>query len=580
MASSPGARLFLVFLAIAACDGGSSPPRSPDAARTDPADAALDERPPRSDGGATDGRAVPDLAADFPPLPPPALRLALPGRARLAGDGARSCSSGAGDSWCAITRAVDGVDGGQPTQELWVVNGTRLAAGENIPCDGSSPHCRRLHQNLWPGGSLGGPIFPYDDRFEGETLIFYAGGVAVQPNGAYEGPVWAWRPGWSEARVISGDKGLFCFGHPTAAVAYCVENVFQGPPVQFDLRAGPLVDGPGSQLPLIANGVRPWKGNEIAWHAEFSPDATQFAISVQEPSTEGEVLHVGATAELGKKALREIAYKATYWRISLDGKKIYYLQDYGGDTVPTGKLVMADFPAGTNPVTLHPAVTRFLLLGEAGAMDRGVGVFTDWKGGAGTFRVIANRDRPSEITTVAEGVEDVMPSPDGRHALFVRTDAMGIERMNVARTDGQGSCVLNTLPESEAFSLHFLHDGELVFWSEIDIGNGDSPPAGWVARSEGCANKQRYAPHVEFVTTFDDRLAVFAHAPEGQSRYVQEYATIGKGTPALGAPVLIRDETDGIIGSLRDARSTHLILQVADGTLETQGVYLYGPLPR
>jgi hypothetical protein len=153
----------------------------------------------------SDGSAPADAAPDLPPLPAPTVRLLLPGNARLAGDGATTCSHGqpaAGDVWCAVTiDHADGADAGNRT-ELWVINATR-AAGESVTCDGSSPHCRRLHSDLWTGGALGGPLFPSDDHFDGDTLIFYAGGISGVPDGVYQGPVWAWRPGWSEPRVIS-----------------------------------------------------------------------------------------------------------------------------------------------------------------------------------------------------------------------------------------------------------------------------------------------------------------------------------------------------------------------------------------
>jgi hypothetical protein len=565
-----------VSLAIGACDGGGGP------GKTAPADGSpVDAAAPASDlGSPVDAPARPDVAADLPPLPPASLRLWLPGKARLAG-GSNACSNGlpagAADVWCAFTQTIASGDAGART-ELWVINGTRAAAGENIPCDGTSADCKRLHPDLWTGGALGGPIFPNDDRFEGDTLIFYAGGISTRPEGIYQGPVWAWRPGWAEPRVISSDKGLFCFGHARAAVAYCVENVVQGPPIQFDLRAGTLVDAPQSQLPLIASGVRPWNGNEIAWHAEFSPDGTQFAISVQEPSTEGEVLHVGPTAELGKKALKEIAYKATYWRISLDGKRIYYLQEFGGTPVPAGKLVMADFPAGTNAVTLGTGVARYLLLGEPGLVDRGVGLFQDMQGLRGTFRVIADRDRPSQVVTVAERVVEVYPSPDGRYALHMVPDDQGIERMHLARTDGQGTCVLNADSKHDAFSLHFLERSDLIFWSEIEDENAAEPPAvGYVAATAGCGNRQRYAGDVDWVFTVKDRIAVLAHAPEGTFHYTLEHATVGAGASPLSAPTLIRAGTDGYVAPLSDGRSTRLLFQVPEG--EAEGVYMYGPLP-
>jgi hypothetical protein len=339
------------------------------------------------------------------------------------------------------------------------------------------------------------------------------------------------------------------------------------------------VDG-ANDLPLLAVGVRPWKSDQIAWHAEFSPDGTQFAISAVEPSTAGEVLQVGSTAELGKKALREIAYDATAWRISLDGKKIYYLKGFVSDPAPAGKLVMADFPSGANPVTLQTGVASFFPLGEPGQIDRGLGFFQDQDPltRQGTFRVMSDRAQPAKVVTVVEHVDDVGPSPDGRYLLYTREDAQGFEKTYLARADGQGSCLLNALPEGELFGLHFLDDGHLVFWNEIDMTSADGVAQGWVASSEGCASKQRYAEKSAFVTTIADRIAVFGHNPMGDIRYVLEHAHIGPGPMPVSASMVIRGQTDATIAAVSDQRSTNLMVQVVDGPPDMQGIYFYGPI--
>ena len=566
---SSGRAGIVVLGFIAACGSSGGKVSSPDAG---PADAAA------ADALVPD--AAPDVTPDLPPLPPASLRTLLPGSARLVGNGPTTCSHGPlstkNGPWCAFTKAIANGDAGE-IDELWVIDAGRVTAGESVPCDGSSPRCRRLHPGLWTGGALGGPLFPYDDHFEGDTLIFYAGGISTVPDGIYQGPVWAWRPDWAEPRVISGDKGLFCFGHLTAPVAFCVENVFQGPPVQFDLRAGTLADAAGP-LPKLAAGIHPYLAGEIAWHAEFSPDGTLFALSAPEPSTDGEVLHVGRTADLGQAALKEIAYNATAWRISLDGKKIYYLKDFVTGPTPGGKLVMADFPAGTGAVILQEKVAQFQLLGEPGEIDRGLGIYQDKAMGVAKFRVIADRDHPEQVVTVVDGVDDVFTSPDGRYGAFVTEDANGFERVNLATTDGKQTCVLNATPESEVFALHFLDDSSLVFWSEISNAIGDGVPEGWLARTAGCADKQRYAEKADFVTTVKDRIALVAFTPKDEIRYTLQHARIGGGPKPVSMPATIRAQSDGLVATLSDARSTFVMFQVVDGPPEMQGIYLYGPI--
>jgi hypothetical protein len=223
-------------------------------------------------------------------------------------------------------------------------------------------------------------------------------------------------------------------------------------------------------------------------------------------------------------------------------------------------------------------VAQFQLLGEPGEIDRGLGFFQDKAMGVGKFRVMADRARPDQVVTVAEGVDDVFTSPDGRYGVYLTQDAMGYDRINLASTDGKQTCVLNAMPESEAFALHFVDDSSLVFWSEINDTIADGVPQGWLARSEGCAGKQKYADKVNFVTTVGDRLAIFGHNPKDEIRYVLEHSRIRPGEMPVAAPTVIRDRTDGLVAVVPDGRSVHLLVQVVDGPPEMQGVYLYGPL--
>ena len=134
------------------------------------------------------------------------------------------------------------------------------------------------------------------------------------------------------------------------------------------------------------------------------------------------------------------------------------------------------------------------------------------------------------------------------------------------------------LPESEVFGLHFLDDSSLVMWSEINATIADGVAEGWLAHTDGCADKQRYAEKVDFVTTVKDRIAIFGHTPKDQVRYLLEHARIDQGAKPVSGATVIRDQTDATIAFISDQRSTHLLVQVPDGPPEMQGVYLYGPI--
>jgi hypothetical protein len=191
---------------------------------------------------------------------------------------------------------------------------------------------------------------------------------------------------------------------------------------------------------------------------------------------------------------------------------------------------------------------------------------------------MADRNQPGALVTVVEGVHEVGLAPDGRTVLFIKDSPLGLEQIFLARTDGGGACLVNALPEGEAFGLHFTDDASLLFWSEIDMSIEDGVPQGWVARTDGCAGKQKYADKADFITTIRSRIALFGHTPKDEIRYVLEHARITPGAQPVTGATTIRDQTDGLIAVIDGERAVYLLVQVPDGPLEGQGVYLYGPV--
>ena len=182
---------------------------------------------------------------DVPPREP-GLAVLVPGPAKLAGLAVYGCSNAEpptadGHRWCAFFRPATA----EPARtELWVIDVTRVLAGQAVPCDGTNSGCLLMTGDLFTGSLIGSPSHPEAHHFEGDTLFFLAqASPDVQELERYEGFVWAWRPGWKRPRAISTAKGLLCRGSNTAAVAYCVDNVIETrTTLTFDLRAGRLVD--------------------------------------------------------------------------------------------------------------------------------------------------------------------------------------------------------------------------------------------------------------------------------------------------------------------------------------------------
>ena len=104
----------MLALAAGCGSGGPGPARPPEAGTA--ADAAVADVAVR-DTAPLPADAGPDVSPDLPPLPPAALRLLMPGKPRLAGNGPTTCSSGPRSAetgtWCAFVKILDGGDGGE-----------------------------------------------------------------------------------------------------------------------------------------------------------------------------------------------------------------------------------------------------------------------------------------------------------------------------------------------------------------------------------------------------------------------------------------------------------------------------------
>ncbi len=522
----------------------------------------------------------------LPELAPPALRPLLSGhplaaKARLVGDGPSSCSGssdggGSADRFCAFSVPA-AADTGKT--ELWVINVTRVAAGKPAPCDGSSPHCLRMTDTLWTGNPIFSPSHPFVHAFSGSTLVFHPEGRS-KPDELYEGMVSAWRPGWSQPRVVTSDKGVTCSAHPRAAAAVCIDSVTMGRTIELDVLAGPLVDLPASRLPNLGR-IRPLRSDGArAWAAVFSSAGDDFALSAP-GAGDREVLRVGRTADLGNVALREIATDAGLWSISHDGRKVYFLRDFNYDQngSPSGTLVMADFPSGAGAAPLQPRVGRYVLVGDpAAGTDRGIGFFRDVTGDFGTFAIQPERARPDKVVTIADNVEGALVSPDGRFSVFERPNNTGDPDAVLARNDGSGSCLLAAKRGFPVFGVHFPPAATRVFWAEGSE-EPDVTSEGYLARPEDCGDKQRFATNLEYLATVRDSLVVYGETPAGAQGMTLRYAHLTRAQQWPGEGVVtIGRNADAWISLVDTVSAAHVVYQVDEGPPEGQGIYVYGPI--
>jgi hypothetical protein len=565
-------RLLPAFVLAGCGDGGSATPAVPDAS----VDAAVG-----GDASTTrDGLGGPEAGADGPaasglPLPvgvsPP--RRFLPPKAQLVGQGFSSCShhepaSGDGDRWCAFM-----TPGANGATDLWVIDLTRTAADALPPCDGSSPLCLRLTTNLWTGTAIGlGPIHPYSHEFYGDTLLFYADAVSA-PADLHRGPVYAWRPGWSQARRISGPLAIGCWAHEDLLLATCWED-FTGDAMtseSFVLSAGAISATADVTLPSLGN-IRPYRtGNALAWQSGFSPKGDLFVYSSADPDPAVESLHAIPVEQIGRAAPTEIVHDASSWEISPAGERVYFYRAEG--VTEQRALFTADFPSGANATKLASGVHDHLLFGDA-MKDQGIAFLIELSGEVGTLRFLRDPHMPATaaaLFTYTSMLEDVNVSPDLRFTAW----SDGHFDMRIVRMSDGRSCDLNTTAKHDAFAPAFLEHAGLVFWQE-DSAVVEQQLDGFYANPDGCQGKQRFGEGVDFTIPIGDRALVFGDELDvGTSAVTLKYAALAGGAwPAAGA-VRIHENVDNSWIVPVGPQPRLLVFHVSKGGPSEEGTYVF-----
>jgi hypothetical protein len=600
-------RAVLLALVLASCGGGSETAAPPDAAADarPPSDSQQADAAPEKDTGAplAPDAAVADASVEetgtfeLPrhPAEPSLTRKLFEGGAALVGGDAGCSRAPAGretatdDRWCAFSRA--GADGGT---ELWVMNVSKLIAGAAPACDGSGDGCLRLTGSLWTGMPIWGVSHPAAHRFEGDTLFFYAGASSTADQ-IYDGPVWAWRPGWPAARAITSDHALLCYPDPRTAAVLCIDHpviektgpgLFDRPILHaFDLTAGTL-DGPaGGPLPVVAT-IRN-AGSDLAWRARFSPDGASLAFSSVAAAGSTEALYVIALADIGRAAPTMIAPDVAEWEISRDGSKVYFLTGYDrarGDAAQ-GTLMLADFPSGAHPTPLHEIVRWYRLLGserERPGIDRGALVAYAGASDLTSYAILRDRTHPEDRFLLGSRVDSVQPAADGRHTLYFQEVRGGdFPVAYVAHNDGTGACRLTSDYRAESYGSAFSDSSRAVFWIEFGRNQSESEE-GWYARPESCGDKTKFGDFVAWYTLLDDDFVIFEGGDLADSTTWLEYSPLRvRADQPVPSPAIIVEHPDPALGVVRTAAGTWLLFTVSraePADAAKLGMFLHGPL--
>jgi hypothetical protein len=590
--SRAGARpLWLAFatlIGIGSCGGDK--PATDTGAGAPPGDGAAGAGGGGGQGGTsqggTSGSGASDAAAgaggardagpsDGPPAGAAASRRIVAGRARLVGTHTTACSHqpGSPEQWCAFS-----LPGDAGKTDLWVINVTRALTAD-VPCNGMDPNCLRLTADLWTGMPTAGPVHPLSHRFRGDTLLFFASTPATVP--IYKGPIFAWRPGWSAARQITGANAADCTAHPRADVAICVEDVATVANVlQFDLHGGRLGTSP---LPLVARVV-PFKANGASqWEAAFTTMGDYLAYSTGgATAAEPETLFVTKVDDVGMASKRiTLGANLSQWDLSADGKRWYYFRDYNyppptGAIVPVGTLVTADFPAGGNEATVAPGVTAYFPVDEFG-VDRGVALLDGASAAGATYKMVRDPLKPAEVTTISAGVGGLVISPDLRYSILQTrfNSALLTSDAQVIKNDGTGRCALAAMPTADDLLVTpFLPHSGLVVWA--DNINATGFGEGWLANPDGCTGKQKFADAVDFWFPAGDSGLVYSDTASGVIATIR-YAKLGPGAqwPAAG-PVTIREKA-GFVYAPLGPNLDNVVYYLDQGGAD-DGLYVYGPI--
>jgi hypothetical protein len=526
----------------------------------------------------------PDARANVPPpVVPPTARRILPAGFRMEGGGHRRvCSHGSasvasGTSWCAFSRPLG------LRRQLLVIDPARAEGGEPR-CDGSSPACILLDDDAFDPLAVPLENDAGEHTFQGDTLIYYGHPRSSSPE-PYRGRIYAWRPGWSAGRAITSEAGLYCQGHPSAAVVTCIED--DGP----DGRGGRLIRLHAGAIDQGASGPLPGAFAESPESrfqgARFTPDGAHLLYFLRPDYYElGGALWIVPTAEIGRTPARQLSAASTRsWALSADGRWWFYLRRDPAAAQPRWRLYRREFPLGSEMeiAAARPdqEVVSFRALRDRQGRDGGLGVLLgppEPPGASRVYRIVkdpgASLDDPANVVTVAEGVSGMgITSPDLRYSYI--PGFRGGAR--VARNDGTGECTLPNVPAGmwNALDQPFLDNGGLLFWAEAFDPTTQSSE-GWLVDPADCTTGlRRFAHALDFGFADGEAGLLYSDRSDGTTATIRYARITGNVFPA--EPQVLQERAHRLFGIVGPFLGVLVALDLGAGSID--GIY-YHPIPR
>ncbi len=599
--------LGLSALLMAACEGSSGTTSKGDAGPK-PEAGSTPLPGPGPGGGGGIGGSRPIDAATFEamgpsmPLPPPKINEAavkvLPAGAQLLGGITVGCTFGeasrmAGARWCAFSRK--GAQLGR--SELWVVNMSKLPP----KCDGTSPDCLKLSDNLFTGVPEIGPRFPSAHRFSGDTLLYYADAKSAASD-PYVGPVYVWQPGMAKGINISGSASTFlCVVNARAPTVICIENLSAGAPLTFDLYAGKFDPaGPAVQKIRMITKILPTNAQTMdsQWGTSFTGDGKYFIYSAVPSTTPTapETLYYLETDALATGGMpKQVGEPGiSNWTVTADYTKWIYMRDYNySPQSPSGTLYRADFPGGANPAKIAGArvasgnisgVAAFELLATRDAKPAGISLLQGLtQDGRANHRLIKNPagNLNDDAMNVLDTLKDIpgLPtySPDQKAARYITKFAdLGDDKIafdhRILKADGTG-CTLLEAATGQVFGFPFLENASLTFW--VDNYNPVSDTGdGMLASTTGtCGPKRKFSTGVDYWFVKGDEQLLYTDSVRGATSSMK-LAKVISGGADLGPETLIQEQIGRT--SFGVLPQQEAILFQIDSTSDTaNGIYYY-----
>jgi hypothetical protein len=530
---------------------------------------------PSSDAPSSDVSTTPD--AGSAPIPGAGSKLVVGGQIQLIGSGPDTCTNkvpATTDRWCGFAKPATTLG----DFELWVIDVTKLAAGVPIKCDTTDNNCLRLSTGLYSDPSSGFRI----NGFNGDTLT-YSEVPTLSANG-FIGTISAWHPGWTGARVVTSNEGIFCNGHHATTAAICVEAPVTDATgnTTAELHAGILDDQNGGPLPFVDSILISAAADATGvskWNATLTPDGTSVAWSTRADPTDTQNLKVET---IGNDASRlVVANDVAQWIVTGDSKEWLWLKSYNYDQNggAAGTLQTAAYPAGTGAQTVGTAVGDFLEAGTNGVVYR-----TNLVMFAGTMVLAPDRDVPTAVKTLDRGVSFVFEAtPDGKTFTYtknVQTLNLGTSTIQVfdlyaGNAAGTTPCALT--PTATGFlQPNLLSAGDIAAWGSLDMTTGEVD--GQYTTIGNCITRKfasdvfSWTPIADEGFVYLDTLSPNLNVNEGTLRY----GKVANGIlPALGTSV----QTRAGLTFAALLPSLAAVVYTVDTGASTDGLYINAALP-